>query len=175
MMTSTATHPRRSIAVAGALVAAVLMLTGPRPAAATPASQSNIVQTAAAAGQFTTLISLAKKAGLAGTLSGPGPLTVFAPTDAAFKAVPKATLTALANNRAELRRVLLYHVLKGTATGNRVVKLRSAKTLAGPAVSIRVGGGSIFLNGSTRVVKADIAASNGVIHVINKVLLPPSR
>jgi uncharacterized surface protein with fasciclin (FAS1) repeats len=83
------------------------------------------------------------------------------------------SLDRLAADRAALRRVLLYHVVKGNATAARVVKLRSAKTLAGPRIAIRVRGGSVYLNGSTKVLKTDIRASNGTIHVINKVLLPP--
>jgi uncharacterized surface protein with fasciclin (FAS1) repeats len=165
------------LALAG-IAAAVAVLTvslGNSPgAAAAPAAQQTILGTAAATGQFKTLLSLAEQAGLVGALSGPGPLTVFAPTDAAFKAVPKATLRQLASNKMALRRVLLYHVVKGDVTAARVVKLKSTKTLAGPTISIKVLGGSVFLNGSTKVVKTDIDASNGTIHVINKVLLPPS-
>ena len=145
------------------------------PAAQRPTAQKNIVQTAVAAGQFKTLVMLAKRAGLDGALTGQKKLTVFAPTDAAFKLVPKATLNKLLRNRAQLRRVLLYHVVAGDVKAAEVVGLRSAKTLAGPSVGIKVRGGNVFLNGSTRVVKADIAASNGTIHVINKVLLPPAR
>ena len=92
-------------------------------ASATPAGNGggkNIVQTAVAAGQFKTLVSLVKQAGLAGALSGPGPLTVFAPTDAAFAKVPKATLTALAHDKAKLKAVLLYHVVKGKLTAAKV-------------------------------------------------------
>jgi uncharacterized surface protein with fasciclin (FAS1) repeats len=169
----------RKIAVAltgaTAMVAALAVSAGNSPdAAAAPAAQ-NIVGTAASAGQFKTLLSLAKQAGLVGALSGTGPLTVFAPTDAAFKAVPKATLQKLANDKAALRRVLLYHVVKGNVTAARVVKLRSTKTLAGPPISIRVRSGSVFLNTSTKIVKTDIGASNGTIHVVNKVLLPPAN
>jgi uncharacterized surface protein with fasciclin (FAS1) repeats len=83
-------------------------------------------------------------------------------------------LQKLAHNRIALRRVLLYHVVEGNITAARVVKLHSAKTLAGPMISIRVRGGSVFINTSTKVVKTDIGASNGTIHVINKVLLPPA-
>ena len=179
-MSNTIARPTKpvSLALAGivmvvALIAATLG-NSPR-ATAVPVAQQNIVQTAAAAGQFTTLLSLAKQAGLVGALSGTGPLTVFAPTDAAFKKVPKATLRKLANDRMALRRVLLYHVVKGNVTAGQVVKLRSARTLAGPAIGIRVRGGSVFLNTSTKVVKTDIGASNGTIHVINKVLLPPAN
>jgi uncharacterized surface protein with fasciclin (FAS1) repeats len=164
-----------ALAGAAAIVALLALTLGSSTqATAAPTAQKNIVGTAAAAGQFKTLLALAKQAGLVGALSGRGPLTLFAPTDAAFKAVPKATLQTLATNRMALRRVLLYHVVKGNATAARVVKLRSAKTLAGATISIRVRGGSVFLNRSTKVVKTDVAASNGTIHVINKVLLPPT-
>lgn len=163
-------------ALAGALAAAVLAVgVSSTPASAAPTARQDIVGTAASAGQFDTLLALATKAGLVGALSGRGPLTVFAPTDAAFRAVPKATLAALGKDKAALRRVLLYHVVKGNVPASRVVGLRSAKTLAGPTIGIRVTGGSVFLNRSTKVVKTDIAASNGTIHVINKVLLPPAK
>jgi uncharacterized surface protein with fasciclin (FAS1) repeats len=136
-------------------------------------AQPNIVQTAAAAGQFKTLVSLVKQAGLAKTLSGTGRFTVFAPTDAAFAKVPKATLKQLAANKAKLRAVLLYHVVSGRLTAAKVTKLRSAKTLNGAAVRIRVSGGMVYVNGA-RVVKPNVSASNGVIHVINRVLIPPT-
>jgi len=144
----------------------------PKDAPAAPSK--NIVQTAVAAGKFNTLVSLVKKAGLAGALSGPGPLTVFAPTDAAFAKVPKATLAALAKNKAKLKAVLLYHVIKGKVPASTVVTLngKSVKTLNGASVKISVKGGKVYLNGSTRVTKTDVMASNGVIHVINKVLIP---
>jgi transforming growth factor-beta-induced protein len=141
----------------------------PNAAPATPAK--NIVQTAIAAGQFKTLASLLTKAGLAGTLQGKGPFTVFAPTDAAFAKVPKATLAALGKDKAKLRAVLLYHVVKGKVTAAQAMKLRSAKTLQGKSLSTRVSGGKVLVGGAT-VTKADVTASNGVIHVINKVLIP---
>jgi uncharacterized surface protein with fasciclin (FAS1) repeats len=139
------------------------------PKAAPPAK--NIVQTAVAAGQFKALASLLKKAGLAGTLQGKGPFTVFAPTDAAFAKVPKATLAALGKDKAKLRAVLLYHVAKGKVTAAQAMKLRSAKTLNGKPLAIRVSAGKVLVGGAT-VTKADVMASNGVIHVINKVLIP---
>jgi uncharacterized surface protein with fasciclin (FAS1) repeats len=117
----------------------------------------NIVQTAVAAGQFKTLTKLLTRAGLVNTLQQPGPYTVFAPTDAAFKNVPKKTLTALLRNKAKLRAVLLYHVVPGKVTASDVVKLSSAKTLNGKSLRIRVVG------------------SNGVIHVVNRVLSPPAQ
>jgi uncharacterized surface protein with fasciclin (FAS1) repeats len=133
--------------------------------------EQNLVQTAVAAGQFTTLASLLQKAGLAGTLQGKSSFTVFAPTDAAFAKVPKATLASLAKNKAMLRAVLLYHVVKGKVTAAQVMKLHSVKTLEGKSLPIRMGGGKVTVGGAT-VVKANVLASNGVIHVINKVLIP---
>ena len=138
--------------------------------AAAPA-QSNIVQTAVAAGEFKTLVSLIKQAGLAGALSGPGPLTVFAPTDAAFAAVPKATLAELAKNPAKLKAVLLYHVVKGNVTAAQVTNLKSAQTLEGDSVPIRVNSGKVYV-GDAQVTKTNVVTSNGVIHVINRVLIP---
>jgi uncharacterized surface protein with fasciclin (FAS1) repeats len=143
------------------------------PKAATTRPSKNIVQTAIAAGQFKTLVSLVKKAGLAGALQGKGPFTVFAPTDAAFATVPKSTLAALAKDKAKLKAVLLYHVAKGKVASGKVVKLKSVKTLQGGAVPIKVTGSKVYVGGA-RVVKADVLASNGVIHVINKVLIPAS-
>jgi len=136
-------------------------------------SGSNIVQTAVAAGQFKTLVSLVKQAGLAGALAGHGPLTVFAPTDAAFAAVPKATLDQLAKDKAKLKAVLLYHVVPGDVTAAQVTKLSSAKTLEGSSLPIHVTGGTVYVDGA-QVTKANITTSNGVIHVINKVLIPSS-
>ena len=131
----------------------------------------NIVQTAVAAGQFKTLTKLVKQAGLADALQARGPFTVFAPTDAAFAKVPKSTLAALAKDKAKLRAVLLYHVAKGKLTAAKVVKLHSVKTLNGQSLKVRVSHGTVTVGGA-RLVKTDIGASNGVIHVINKVLIP---
>jgi uncharacterized surface protein with fasciclin (FAS1) repeats len=139
------------------------------------AAQQNIVKTAVAAGQFKTLASLLTKAGLVKTLES-GKWTVFAPTDAAFAKVPKATMAKLGNNPALLKKVLLYHVVKGAVPASKVVTLngKSVVTAAGVPVKITVSGGSVFLNGSTRVTKTDVKASNGLIHVINRVLIPSS-
>jgi len=137
------------------------------------AAQKNIVQTAAAAPQFSTLVRLVKKAGLVSTLSGRTNYTVFAPTNAAFAKVPKRTLNALANDKAKLKAVLLYHVVKGKVPASKVVKLHSAKTVNGASVTIKVRKGKVYVN-DARVTKADIKASNGIIHQINRVLLPPS-
>jgi uncharacterized surface protein with fasciclin (FAS1) repeats len=163
-------------AVAVLVVAAGIATVSPTKAGATAqknTAQKNIVRTAVAAGQFKTLVSLVKAAGLAGALSGPGRLTVFAPTDAAFAKVPKAALAALAKDKAKLKAVLLYHVVKGKVTAGQVVELKSAKTLEGGSLSIRVAGGKVYVNGA-RVTTPDVMASNGVIHVINKVLIPPA-
>lgn len=142
-------------------------------APAAPKADKNIVQTAVGAKQFTTLVALVKKAGLVSALSGKGPLTVFAPTDAAFAKVPKATLDALGKDPEKLKAVLLYHVVSGKVTAADVVKIKSAKTLNGANAAIRVRGGKVFVAGS-QVVSPDVMASNGVIHVINKVMLPPA-
>lgn len=138
------------------------------------ASEKNIVQTAVAAGQFKTLTKLLTRAGLARALRQPGPYTVFAPTDAAFKRVPKKTLNALLRNKAKLRAVLLYHVVAGKVPAAEVVTLSSAKTLSGKRVRIRVSGSNVFVN-NAKVTKADVMASNGVIHVVNRVLIPSAR
>ena len=157
---------KRYIAVAAIAVVSVMAMA---PAAGAVAHrESNIVQTAAGAGQFKTLLKLAKQAGLVGALEGKGPLTVFAPTDAAFA---KATLAALAHNRKELRAVLLYHVLKGRITAAKLVKLHSVKTLNGQSLRVRVKNGVVTVGG-VRVIKTNIAASNGIIHVIDGVLIP---
>jgi len=158
-----------------ALVTAVAAVAVGAPAATSKpvTAKKNLVRTAVAAGQFKTLVSLVKQAGLAKTLSGNARYTVFAPTDAAFAKVPKATLKALAADKAKLRAVLLYHVVAGRVTAAKVTKLRSAKTLNGATVQIRVRGGMVYVNGA-RVVKPNILASNGVVHVVNKVLTPPT-
>lgn len=166
---------RFTVAALGiAAITSVGAVGGAAASAERAAAEKNIVQTASEAGQFTTLIALAKKAGLAGALSGNTKLTVFAPTDKAFAKVPKATLQKLQRNRAQLRAVLLYHVVKGNVKAAQVVKLKSAKTLNGASVRIGVKGQRVYLNRKTRVVKTDIAASNGTIHVIDGVLIPPA-
>jgi len=137
------------------------------------APKKNIVQTAVAAGQFKTLVKLVKRAGLAGALSGKTQLTVFAPTDAAFAKVPQSTLDALLANRAKLRTVLLYHVVQGRVPAAKVTRMASARTLAKQSVSFMVKDGVVFVN-DARVVKANVVTRNGIIHVIDKVLIPMS-
>jgi len=156
------------------LFAVVLSVAAATAPAAQTRDDANIVQTAVAAGQFKTLAKLLTRAGLAGALQDAGPYTVFAPTDAAFKKVPKTTLNALLRNKAKLRAVLLYHVVSGKVTAADVAKLSTAKTLNGKSVRIRMSGTNVFVN-SAKVTKADVTASNGVIHVINRVLIPPTR
>jgi uncharacterized surface protein with fasciclin (FAS1) repeats len=153
---------------------AVVGSVGVAAATARSTKEGNIVQTAAAAGQFKTLTKLLTRAGLINALRQPGPFTVFAPTDAAFKRVPKRTLNVLLHNKAKLKAVLLYHVVSGKVTAADVAKLSSAKTLNGKAVRIRVSRANVFVN-SAKVTKPDVMASNGVIHVINRVLIPLAR
>ena len=163
----------RSIPLVAVLAAALAATStaSARPMADSSAAKKDIVQTATAAGKFKTLTSLLKQAGLAKTLKGRGPFTVFAPTDAAFAKVPKATLTALANDKAKLRAVLLYHVAAGRLPAAKVVQRQSIKTLNGDRVGVSVRKGKVYVGGA-RVTSPDVRASNGVIHVINRVLIP---
>ena len=148
-------------------------LTGPAAAVSGAQSQRTIVQVAASDQRLSTLVSLVQKAGLANTLST-GSYTVFAPTNKAFARVPKATLDALAKDPAQLKAVLTYHVATGRLEAAKVVRRTRIATVNGAAIRVRVRDGRVFLNGSTRVTKTDVAARNGVIHVIDRVLLPPS-
>ena len=135
----------------------------------------DIVDTAVAAGSFTTLARALAAADLVATLKGPGPFTVFAPTDEAFAKLPAGALDNLLKpeNKAMLRRVLTYHVVPGKVMAADVVKVNSAKAVSGDTLPIKVSGGVMV--DKARVVKTDIGASNGVIHVIDTVLLPPSQ
>ena len=163
----------RSIRIALAVVAAtaVAAVGTASPALGGSTQEPNIVETAAAAGKFKTLSKLLGRAGLADTLTGAGPYTVFAPTDAAFAKVPKRKLNALKQNKAKLKAVLLYHVAAGRLTASEVVQRSSIKTLNGRKARVRVRGSNVFLN-RARVTTPDVTASNGVIHVINRVLIP---
>ena len=148
-----------------------------RPATAPLVNQqamTDIVDTAVGAGQFTTLAKALQAADLVTTLKGAGPFTVFAPTDAAFAKLPAATLNSLLANPAELRKVLTYHVVAGKVTAADVVKLSEATTVNGAKVQIAVRDGKVVLNGTSTVATADVMASNGVIHVIDTVILPPT-
>jgi len=138
------------------------------------AQTQTIVDIAVGNPDFSTLVTALQAAGLVDTLKGAGPFTVFAPTNAAFAKVDPATLTALLNDKAALTRVLTYHVVSGKVLAADVVKLTTAKTVEGSDVNIAVVGAGVTLNGSTNVTATDIMASNGVIHVIDSVLLPPN-
>jgi len=137
---------------------------------------TDIVDTAVAAGSFKTLAKALTAADLVTTLKGPGPFTVFAPTDAAFEKLPAGTLDELLKpeNKAQLRRILMYHVVPGKVMAADVVKVSSVKAASGDMLSISVTGPAVMVN-QARVVKTDIPASNGVIHVIDTVVLPPSK
>ena len=139
------------------------------------ASNQDIVDTAVGAGQFKTLAAALGAAGLVETLKGPGPFTVFAPTDAAFAKLPAGTVESLLKpeNKAKLTAILTYHVVPGAVTAAQVTKLDEAKTVNGAMVKISTGDGKVMINNAT-VVTPDITASNGVIHVIDTVILPPA-
>jgi uncharacterized surface protein with fasciclin (FAS1) repeats len=131
----------------------------------------DIVETAVAAGSFKTLATALEAAGLVETLKGPGPFTVFAPTDEAFARLPKGTLDALLKDKDKLTAVLTYHVVAGQLMAKDVAGIGSARTVNSQSLHISTAGGKVMIDGAT-VTRADIAASNGVIHVIDKVLLP---
>ena len=133
----------------------------------------NIVDTAVAAGSFKTLAAALQAAGLVDTLKGKGPFTVFAPTDAAFAKLPAGTLDDLLKpeNKAKLTAILTYHVVPGEVLAAQAAKLSSAKTVNGASLTIHATGGKVMIDNAT-VTKADVLASNGVIHVIDTVVLP---
>ena len=164
----------RLLAIMGVLAVAIGLVAGTTGAGAKKsAKKQTIAQIAGGSNQFDTLTSLLGTAGLVETLDGKGKFTVFAPTDAAFAKVPKSTLDALAADTDQLKAVLLYHVASGRLTAKKVVRRSSIKTLNGASVKVRVTKKGVRVN-DAKVVKTDIKASNGVVHVINKVLLPPS-
>lgn len=136
-------------------------------------AKKDIVETAVAAGTFNTLAAALQAAGLADTLKGKGPFTVFAPTDDAFNKLPAGTVETLLKpeNKEKLKAILLYHVVSGDVTAAQAMKLSSARTLDGQDVKISTDSGTVMVN-DAKVVKADVSASNGVIHVIDTVLLP---
>lgn len=158
----------KSALVALALVAAPAAVSAQMAA---PAPTKNIVQTAVDAGSFTTLAAALQAAGLVETLQGPGPFTVFAPTDAAFAKLPAGTVDALLRDIPRLRAILTYHVVAGKVEAKDVVKLTSANTVQGSAVAIHVMDGKVMIDDAT-VTTADVQASNGVIHIIDTVILP---
>ena len=138
------------------------------------AAETDIVETAIAAGQFKTLATALDRAGLVSTLKGQGPYTVFAPTDAAFAKLPAGTVDNLLKpeNKAQLTAILTYHVVPGRVMAADVVQLKEAETVNGKMVDVNADGGSVMIN-DAKVTAADVTASNGVIHVIDTVILPP--
>jgi uncharacterized surface protein with fasciclin (FAS1) repeats len=153
-----------------ALILSVLVSAMP---AAAGSAKKDIVDTAFAAGTFNTLATALQAVGLADTLKGKGPFTVFAPTDEAFSKLPAGTVESLLKpeNKGKLKAILLYHVVSGDVTAAQVVKLSSAKTINGQDLKLTVNDGTVMVN-DAKVVKADVLASNGVIHVIDTGLLP---
>ena len=152
----------------------LLLIVSALPALAQDTSM-DIVDTAVADGHFTTLVTAVQAAGLVDTLKGEGPFTVFAPTDDAFAALPAGTVEALLNDIPALTNVLLYHVVPGAVPAAEVVNLDSVTTAQGSAIKISVKDGEVYLNDTVKVIMTDIQASNGVIHVIDGVLLPPAE
>ena len=153
----------------GAVVASLLLTTA---AFAAPPAQ-DIVDTAVSAGSFNTLVAAVKAAGLVDTLKGPGPFTVFAPTDEAFAKLPAGTVDDLLKpeNKSKLQAILTYHVVAGKVMAKDVVKLHTAKTVNGQQVTVTSEMGSVMID-NAKVVKTDILCTNGVIHVIDSVILP---
>ncbi len=157
------------------LAAAAAMALSLAVAAPAKAAEMDIVDTAVAAGNFKTLAAALEAAGLVDTLKGSGPFTVFAPTDEAFAKLPAGTVEDLLKpeNKAKLTAILTYHVVPGKVMAADVVKLDEAKTVNGAMVHIKVDGGTVMVDGA-KVTATDVAASNGVIHVIDSVILPPN-
>lgn len=160
----------RSIALSTAAVIAIASTT------VAQAPKQDIVDTAVASGKFPTLVKLVQTAGLVETLKSKGPFTVFAPTEEAFAKLPKATVDALLKDKKALAEVLTYHVVPGRVLAADVVKMngKSAKTAQGQKVKVKVKNGTVMINKS-KVVQTDILTSNGVIHVIDTVLIPAKK
>ena len=159
-------------ALAVVAMAAMLCGIGPSRTAADDAAKKDIVDTAIGAEQFKTLVAAVQAAGLVEMLKGDGPFTVFAPTDEAFAKIPKDKLDVVLKDKKALTAILTYHVVPGKVTAAEVVKLTSAKTVQGSSVAIEAKDGKVKVGGAN-VVKADIMCKNGVIHVIDTVILPP--
>jgi len=158
------------------VVGIMVVTVGMAVAGAQSMSNKDIVDTAVANGSFKTLAAALEAAGLVETLKGKGPFTVFAPTDAAFAKLPSGTVETLLKpeNRDKLRRILTYHVVAGKVGSAEVMKMKSAKAVSGDSVKINVNGGTVMVN-DAKVVTANVAASNGVIHVIDTVIMPPEK
>lgn len=174
------------IIIASCVVASVLGCGASTPSPSSPVTASassgaeaqapgDIIATARGAGSFRTLLAAVEAAGLNATLQGAGPFTVFAPTDAAFAALPAGTVETLLRpeNRARLTAVLTYHVVSGNVSAAQVTTMTSATSVQGAPIAIAVDNGHVMLNRSATVTTADVRASNGVIHVIDRVILPP--
>jgi len=163
----------RTLRAGVAALSLSLMASTSALAGGTTMATKDIVDTAVAAGSFKTLAAALDAAGLVETLKGKGPFTVFAPTDEAFAKLPEGTVKSLLKpeNKQKLTAILTYHVVAGNVKAADVIKLSSAKTLNGQSVTIKTVGGKVMINNAT-VVKADIAATNGTIHVIDTVLMP---
>ncbi len=155
--------------LASSALATVLVFTGSNISAMS--HSKDIVDTAMSAGSFNTLVTALKEAGLVDTLKGEGPFTVFAPSDDAFAKIPADQLNALLADKEKLTAVLTYHVVPGKVMASEVVKMDSAKTVQGQAVTIGAENGKVMINEAT-VTTADIETSNGVIHVIDTVIMP---
>ena len=156
-----------------AIAATALALTLGASTTTSARADKDIVDTAVAAGSFKTLAAALQAAGLIETLKGAGPFTVFAPTDEAFAKLPAGTVENLLKpeNKAKLTRILTYHVVPGKVMAADVVKMKSAKAVSGDTIAIATKDGGVTIN-NARVAKADIAATNGVIHVIDTVIMP---
>jgi len=163
---------KRLMMVTPVLTAVVWLVAAKGSTASNQAAQKDIVDTAVAAEGFKTLVAAVQAAALVDTLKSDGPFTVFAPTDEAFAKVGKETLDALLKDKAALTSVLTYHVVSGKVMASDVVKLNSAKTAQGKLINIVTKDGKVTING-INVVKTDIVCKNGVIHVIDAVLMPP--
>ncbi len=175
------THVTRALSLSAAGIALILLVMFPLRLNATasgpqegPAPEKDIVEVAVDGG-FTTLVAAVKAAGLVETLKGEGPFTVFAPTDEAFAKLPEGALENLLKpeNKDKLAAILTYHVVSGAVGSSKVVSMKSAKTVQGSDLNIKVKDGSVMINDAT-VTATDIEATNGVIHVIDTVLMPPA-
>ena len=164
---STVTRIRITLTLAAAVVLAVSVVTA---ASAQRTAQPDIVGTATAAGKFTTLTQLLARAGLVATLKTPGPYTVFAPTDAAFAKIPKDQLDAILSDKAKLTKILTYHVVPGTVLA-KDVKPGKVKTVEGSSITVKADGGKVMVD-NANVTAVDVKADNGVIHVIDTVMMP---
>jgi uncharacterized surface protein with fasciclin (FAS1) repeats len=156
---------------------AVTLIAVSAPRAEDQAAKKDIVETAIAAGNFKTLVRAVEVADLVDTLKGKGPFTVFAPTDEAFQKLGEEKINELLKDKKALAKILTYHVVKGNVTSSAVANLdgKGAKTVEGQEVMISVDGKNVMLNGKVKVIKADIKCANGVIHVIDAVLMPPTE